>query len=885
MFQQCMALIATLVGAIPSLAAEWPGDGAYRFQCEVRGANKPRESVSAGVFVDLPAKLNYYLGIARQTADEGSLRVVEIEAEGKEVTTPTDVRFDDAADGILNNGAGWLSWNAPEKLAAGPTRRFMVYFNARELKGKTRNVEPTQVGFASDDFALAELGEPWDFGETNKPVISGSWHCTAKEGRGAGGDLVATADGKYPAPTIGWVKTKINADEYYLLKIRARRSGPTEGVRLRVNTKWYPTDATGEHALSKELRIYTMDMRRTEGWEGTVDGFYLAWGYGAPPTEKDGIIIDWIRLERSPVLVVSGELEARNPKAAQPNSIELYDAWYRTHTNTLHVYFRNNGTQNAYVHEVWAVKKVLRTAIKPTSDPVVANWHRVLPTTVPPGKIGDLTVSLKRKPLGSVEVGMSASDGSYLARIIAPQAPPLVFTDITFESDFSGANLYWAGMGDEKLAISSVEMDGVDVTGRCELTPEPAEIGFIRVPATEPFTRGEMVNFRIAAEEASACYSVRVIQPYFVMGTYGNPYLEDFAAHGLNHYLSFRSISRRGLDRLERLGMTGAGHYVGGGGYNKETGYNAIPGGRAAMSLMAVRDHPALMYHYVLDEPDCHDYHAGGLGRMARVMLSRDLFLRALDPVHPTMIQIDTTYRSGNYRVYSELTDIAMSHRYALGDDPWAQQANTITELRLSSRPQPYYWIPHFFRIGESRFPTTEEMQIQLLDALGRGVKGLVHYIHSSMGRGTEGRFAPELWDSMTALHWQVRRVGDLAVRGTAAHIAKGDRTEVTTHALVCADEAVVIALINNTALSEKEQFTVEDQREVKVTVRVPHWLKPVKLLRVLARTEEAKEGTRAMTEPVRFSNRGGTLTLIEPKLHAASLYVLLSEEGAAELD
>jgi len=69
------------------------------------------------------------------------------------------------------------------------------------------------------------------------------------------------------------------------------------------------------------------------------------------------------------------------------------------------------------------------------------------------------------------------------------------------------------------------------------------------------------------------------------------------------------------------------------------------------------------------------------------------------------------------------------------------------------------------------------------------------------------------------------------------------------------------------------------------VTVRMPHWIKPVKALRVLAQTEDTGEGTRAATEAISFSKRSGTVTFSEPDLHAASLYVILSEKGAARLD
>lgn len=98
MCQRWVVLSATFLAALSSSVAEWPGNGAYRLQCEVRAANAPRESLSAGTFVDFHAKFKYYLGAAGQTADEGSLRVVEIDSEGKETRPATEMEGRNGGD-------------------------------------------------------------------------------------------------------------------------------------------------------------------------------------------------------------------------------------------------------------------------------------------------------------------------------------------------------------------------------------------------------------------------------------------------------------------------------------------------------------------------------------------------------------------------------------------------------------------------------------------------------------------------------------------------------------------------------------------------------------------------------------------------------------------
>lgn len=537
---------------------------------------------------------------------------------------------------------------------------------------------------------------------------------------------------------------------------------------------------------------------------------------------------------------------------SQAGGLEITRAYYRDTNSSLHLFLTNRGTEPVSVLPPVVNGFDCAALGRDENRPRDILWYRCRPSTIAPGEIADLMIVLPQRTDKPAVVELSTSSGQKLRKTIRCVTEQMRFQAIVFSRDLRTVDLYIRWADPSKMSsLRKVRLDGRDV-GRLS-KPWPARsadgLAYTRISLPEPLGENTFHVLEVEAEGGlSTAYQIRAIPAEFTIGIYGACHpqnIEDWAAHGCDHHISFHPIPLDLMDALAASGMTGGPKYIKEHLIVRDEAKVAVFDEDAARSTFAeVTLKPNILYHHLADEPDVADHYAGRwLGSTAMELAARAEFCEKHDPGRYTFVQIDNTFRPDNYRVYGESADVLATHRYSLGNylkteagiEGFTRPAfledmlETTSRFRAATEPRPHFMLTHFFNLGPQRSgrpPTIEEMRLQCYIMLGEGARGIIHYIHSgSSGKGEGGR-TPELWDAMTGLHEEIRRVGDVTVSGTPVpqSWATASTPNVIARALLCGDEMAVV-LINRSHRSSLDRFTAVPMCNVVVSLRVPPWI------------------------------------------------------------
>jgi len=522
-------------------------------------------------------------------------------------------------------------------------------------------------------------------------------------------------------------------------------------------------------------------------------------------------------------------------------------AYYRAPNASLHLFLSNNG--NAPVTVSPPVVNGFDTAgiesADPSAKPVL--WYRCRPNPIPPGGLADLTIVLAEPTDKPASIEIAASDGGRLTRVIPCVPERMRFQAVRFHEDLRVVEVFVRCTG----SLRAIRMDGRSVAGNCSPWPARSLDGlvYVRINLPKPVLANSFHIFEVETDDGLRTASqVRAIPAEFLIGVYGSPSeenIKDWAAHGCNHYLSFASVPPDLLDLMAASGLSVGARYIPQPLTDRNAGKVVPMNAEAALkALQSVAAKPNLLYHHLVDEPDVADYWVGkSLGASAMELAGRAEFWEEHDPGRYTFIQLDNTFRPRNYRVYGEAADVLATHRYSVGSYlrseagtevytrlPFFEDLlDTLARLREVTEPRPFFMVPQFFNVGPKRSgrpPTIEEMRLQCYAMVAEGASGVIHYIHSGSGGGAEGGRCKPLWDAMTALHAELKRVGEIASVGSPAppSWAKSSTPNVRTSLLVCGDRMAVV-LINKAHRTRLEGFIATPMRDVTVSVRIPPWM------------------------------------------------------------
>lgn len=538
--------------------------------------------------------------------------------------------------------------------------------------------------------------------------------------------------------------------------------------------------------------------------------------------------------------------------AAASANLVVRQAHYRETNWSIHLFLENKGSEPITVLPPVVDGFDSAALGRDGMTAGAALWYRQWPKVVSPGGIADLTIVLAAAPTAPVAVEVPTGQGQRIKTVVACTPEEIRFQAIRFSEDLRTVHVYvsWADAA-FRDAIKSVRMDGRSVAKMASPLPAGNDdgLGYVRIRLPKPLEKSSFHVFEAETEQGlSTAYQIRAIPAEFLIGVYGSltpANIQDWAAHGCNHYLSFFGISPEYVDMLHKAGLSSGGRHIPEHLADRTAGKMLTfdeDGARKVLEGLA--NNPGYLYNSLVDEPDCGDYYVGRrLGASAMELIVRDTFCREVDPLHYSFVQLDNTFRPRNYVVYGEIADVLATHRYSLGNSinreagsstvmqlPFLEDLReTTTKLRNASAPRPLFMVTQFFNMGPGRLgraQTIDEMRLQCYAMIAGGARGIIHYIHSGSGGGHEGGKTPELWNAMTPMHEELMRVGEVVQSGTPAPSGwvKADSANVYADAVV-SEKGVAVVLINRAHRSELPKYTSRPTQNVKVTVQIPQWM------------------------------------------------------------
>jgi len=541
------------------------------------------------------------------------------------------------------------------------------------------------------------------------------------------------------------------------------------------------------------------------------------------------------------------------PVSTAAGSLAVSHAYYRDTNASLHLLLINRG--NEPVTMLPPVVNGFDTASLGRDELRDRDvlWYRCRPNPIPPGEIAELIVVLPAPTDRTATVELRTTSGEKVVRTIPCVPERLRFQAVRFSRNLRAIDVYvrWSDPS-KATSLRKILLDGRNVGRQASSWPARCLDGlaYTRINLPRPLERNSYHVVEVEAEDGlSTGCQIRAIPAEFLIGVYGSitpANIEDWAAHGCNHYLSFGGVPADALDLMADRGISVGAKYIPEPLVDRDSGRVLLFDEETARAAIGqVADKPGLLYHHLVDEPDVADYYAGRwLGASAMELAARDEFCENVDPGRYTFVQLDNTFRPANYRVYGEAADVLATHRYSLGSSIRSEAGGeTVTRLpfledmldttvrfRNAVEPRPFFMVPQFFHLGKGRAgraPTVEEMRLQCYAMIAGGARGLIHYIHSGSQGGGEGSRAPALWDAMAGLHEELKRVGQVVQSGTPApeDSVTSDSPHVLASAILCGDRMAVI-LINRCHRSALETFVAVPVRQVKVSVRIPPWIK-----------------------------------------------------------
>lgn len=529
------------------------------------------------------------------------------------------------------------------------------------------------------------------------------------------------------------------------------------------------------------------------------------------------------------------------------------ETYYRDTNASLHVFVTNTGAEPvsvlAPVVNGFDAATLGRDGL--TAGSVI--WYRCRPNPVPPGGIADVVVTLAEPTDKPATVELRTASGEHVKATIECKAEALRFQAIRFSRDLRSVDIYarWSDASSAD-ALTKIKVDGGRIDGHA--SPWPAQsldgLAYTRISLDKPLARGSFHVFEVGTESGlTTAYQIRAIPAEFLIGVYGSPSdqnILDWAAHGCNHYLSFGAVKPELIEGMSAKGISVGAKYIPQPLVDRTKGAVVVCDNDAARGILqGFVGESGLLYHHLVDEPDAADYFAGKrLGASAMELIARGDLCAACDPERYTFVQLDNTFRPRNYRVYGEAADVLATHRYSLGSVIRGEAGSTtatslaflgdlqetLSRFRGATEPSPFFMVTQFFDLGAGRLgraPTIEEMRLQCYVMIAGGARGLIHYIHSGSGGGHEGAKTPALWDAMTAMHEELKRVGEITDMGTPAPESwvKTGSANVRASAVLCGDRLAIVA-VNLAHRSAPEQFTARVTRDVTISVHVPPWIR-----------------------------------------------------------
>ncbi|MEA3403680.1 MAG: hypothetical protein U9R79_20725 [Armatimonadota bacterium] len=504
----------------------------------------------------------------------------------------------------------------------------------------------------------------------------------------------------------------------------------------------------------------------------------------------------------------------------------------------------------------------LRQRLEAAGSPV---WWMVRPDPIPANGFAEVVVRLRELPEPEVlSLTVTTAGESITAEVRRRVGPAIVSTALA-----SGMDRLFVCLRGQDFEVTRVSIDGRHVA-----TSAPSDLHSaggilpLEIPLREAWERGSFHCVTMATHPGRETAAVvRALRPSFALGMWGyrnegltleemvRDCCETFQEHLFNTHMAMAGAHTGYLDSAEGLGLLA------------ETGLRLMVSAPHEETIGSEQ----LYARFLLDEPDCSDYRVDDLpwdqriGASAQGLVERQREWTLQDPLTPSLLNVDMTFKPENWLTYGQLPDIFAVDPYyqnRLRDAYWSHPARVrqfctpyyvfaVAEIaRSGCQPAPLHIILNSTSFhGEDRtfrYGTPEEKRIEFYHSVAAGARGISYWWFTPYGRyvgcGARDPGAYAMMQELARLNAEALAVADLLAIGCPAHapgspdpFASARPEWLMTRTLLCGTHAALVVLVNRDHASDREGTVFAPIPRARVHVELPHWLEARHALRLAA--------------------------------------------------
>lgn len=245
------------------------------------------------------------------------------------------------------------------------------------------------------------------------------------------------------------------------------------------------------------------------------------------------------------------------------------------------------------------------------------------------------------------------------------------------------------------------------------------------------------------------------------------------------------------LDRAAALGMRVNYNLLslaGGGGVSTGGATTTLKEELLRKEIRAVKDHPAILSWYVVDEPDMHGIPVEELEAIYRIVKEED-------PYHPVTLVIMSAPAALKY---ASACDIVMLDRYPVPNSPASQVIDYTRDMHQALRYEKAVWyVPQTFGGAEwwAREPTAAEIRLMTWGAALEGARGFQGFIRKGLNGFPK---STHMWEAYTKACRELQDITPFFDRGTESVPQLETEGALVLRQYTLGDEHVLVVLNRN---------------------------------------------------------------------------------------
>lgn len=473
----------------------------------------------------------------------------------------------------------------------------------------------------------------------------------------------------------------------------------------------------------------------------------------------------------------------------------------RFDTGTVHVFIKNNSNRQI------KVGRIILNGIPLPPDPrdsKRAYWYEIIPNPVPPGSMSRCMIKLSSPPSSLIKVEFEAESGQKLIKVIPPKDNLLRMTFIGFNDTLNKIYIYVENRGRKPLSVSSVFLDGIEITNSCQIPWKallPLEKNCIVTSLPKSLKYGQYVTIRVETAKKIVAQEMVKVFSLFPIGL--------------------------------------------------ESG-RQDPGLNLAPEIQQVRYAPG---HLIKEKTENHIYqllscpthmHDSLNNAAAKVLEHKELCLKK-DPFSLTDIHLCRYENEKAYFLFGEIADIVRTNPSNIESDyfkPTAanrQLCQWLTELaKTGCQPRPLHAVIiagkniYFY---DRRLPTAEEERLLVYYAISRGAKG-IFYRTSRLDFSKN----PRLVEEIKTINSELIQLKPYLKISEPISLASINDEKVEAATLLAGNKAIVLILLNHDIkhnYDAKGSLTYKVKKNLNITLKIPAYVKAGDLFEITGSTRK----------------------------------------------